>query len=51
MAQDYTPLTDMRASAAYRLKVAQNLLMKALHEIASGNDAQSRLVGIREAAQ
>ncbi len=26
LAQDYTPLTDMRASAGYRLQVAQNLL-------------------------
>ncbi len=26
LADDYTPLTDMRASAAYRLQVAQNLL-------------------------
>ncbi|MCL5777294.1 xanthine dehydrogenase small subunit [Limibaculum sp. FT325] len=28
LARDFTPLTDMRASAAYRLKVAQNLLMR-----------------------
>jgi xanthine dehydrogenase small subunit len=26
LATDYTPLTDMRASATYRMKVAQNLL-------------------------
>ncbi|MBC7584357.1 MAG: xanthine dehydrogenase small subunit [Tardiphaga sp.] len=26
LAQDYVPLSDMRASAAYRMKVAQNLL-------------------------
>jgi len=26
LAQDYTPLSDMRASAAYRMQVAQNLL-------------------------
>ena len=26
--QDFTPLTDMRASAAYRLQVAQNLLQR-----------------------
>ncbi|WP_333713362.1 xanthine dehydrogenase small subunit [Yoonia sp.] len=26
MAEDYTPMTDMRASAAYRLETAQNLL-------------------------
>jgi xanthine dehydrogenase iron-sulfur cluster and FAD-binding subunit A len=25
---DYTPLTDMRASAAYRMRVAQNLLQR-----------------------
>jgi len=28
LALDYTPLTDMRASAAYRLQVAQNLLRR-----------------------
>ena len=28
LAQDYTPIADMRASAAYRLTVAQNLLRK-----------------------
>jgi xanthine dehydrogenase small subunit len=28
LARDFTPLTDMRASAAYRAKVAQNLLRK-----------------------
>ena len=28
LAQDFKPLTDMRASAAYRLQVAQNLLRR-----------------------
>ncbi len=28
MAQDFTPLSDMRASAAYRLEAAQNLLLR-----------------------
>ena len=28
MAVDFTPLSDMRASAAYRLQVAQNLLRR-----------------------
>lgn len=28
LAEDFSPLTDMRASAAYRLQVAQNLLYK-----------------------
>ncbi len=52
MAEDYTPMTDMRASSGYRLKVAQNLLLKALHEVATGSDGDSRLVGFRtEAAQ
>ena len=29
---DFAPLTDMRASAAYRMKVARNLLLKFWHE-------------------
>jgi xanthine dehydrogenase small subunit len=28
LAQDYTPLTDMRASSAYRMQTAQNLLLR-----------------------
>ena len=28
LAQDYQPMTDMRASAAYRMQVAQNLLLR-----------------------
>ncbi|HEX6708492.1 MAG TPA: xanthine dehydrogenase small subunit [Albitalea sp.] len=28
LAEDFTPLTDMRASAAYRMRVAQNLLWR-----------------------
>ena len=28
MLEDYTPLTDMRATAAYRMRVAQNLLQR-----------------------
>lgn len=30
--QDFTPLSDMRASAAYRLEAAQNMLWRAWHE-------------------
>ncbi|MFN0116061.1 MAG: xanthine dehydrogenase small subunit [Paracoccaceae bacterium] len=33
-AQDFTPMTDMRASAAYRLTTAQNLLTRYLHDLA-----------------
>jgi xanthine dehydrogenase small subunit len=32
LAADFTPLSDMRASAAYRMKVAQNLLVRFLME-------------------
>ncbi|GLQ25603.1 xanthine dehydrogenase small subunit [Sulfitobacter pacificus] len=32
MAQDFQPLSDMRASAEYRLKTAQNMLLRYLHE-------------------
>ncbi|TBX15497.1 xanthine dehydrogenase small subunit [Nioella sediminis] len=30
--QDFTPLTDMRASAAYRLETAANMLLRYFHE-------------------
>lgn len=33
MAQDFEPLTDMRASHDYRLKVAQNLLIRYFHDL------------------
>ncbi len=32
-AEDYTPMTDMRASAGYRLQTAQNLLHRYLAEM------------------
>jgi xanthine dehydrogenase small subunit len=35
MAQDFTPLSDMRASARYRMETAQNILLRYFHE-ASG---------------
>jgi xanthine dehydrogenase small subunit len=34
MAGDFTPLSDMRASAAYRLTVAQNLMLRYFHDLA-----------------
>ncbi len=34
MAQDFTPLTDMRASAEYRLMAAQNMLERYFHDLA-----------------
>ncbi len=30
---DFTPMTDMRASAAYRLQTAQNMLLRYFHEM------------------
>ncbi|WP_245410951.1 xanthine dehydrogenase small subunit [Microvirga flavescens] len=51
MAQDYQPMDDHRASAAYRSTVARNLLLKALSEIANGASAATRLVGQREPLQ
>jgi xanthine dehydrogenase small subunit len=42
IATDFAPLTDMRASAAYRSHVAANLLMKALIEVA-GAAAPTRI--------
>jgi xanthine dehydrogenase small subunit len=49
LAQDFAPLTDQRASAAYRMTVAANLLEKALIEI-SGASAPTR-VGMLHAAE
>jgi xanthine dehydrogenase small subunit len=39
---DFTPMTDQRASAAYRAKVAANLLLKALTEVA-GDEGLTRI--------
>ena len=49
MARDFTPLTDWRASAGYRAKVAANLLLK-LHAETAGPAAETRLVGERSLA-
>jgi xanthine dehydrogenase small subunit len=37
LATDYTPITDMRATAAYRMQVAQNLLERFYLETRSDN--------------
>jgi xanthine dehydrogenase small subunit len=49
LSKDFTPLTDMRATAAYRMTVAANLLQKALMEI-SGAGAPTR-IGMLHAAE
>jgi len=48
LARDFTPLTDQRASAAYRTTVAANLLEKTLIEI-SGAGAPTRIGALRAA--
>jgi xanthine dehydrogenase small subunit len=49
LSKDFAPLTDMRATAAYRMTVAANLLEKALIEI-SGAGAPTR-IGMLHAAE
>ena len=49
LAGDFSPITDMRATAGYRLKVAQNLLLKCFLET-SAAEAATRLVGDLELA-
>ncbi|MGI9401369.1 MAG: xanthine dehydrogenase small subunit [Rhizobiaceae bacterium] len=49
LAKDFQPISDMRASAAYRLKVAQNLMRKSLIELASGQADDVRIDNPRKA--
>ncbi|MBL8385311.1 MAG: xanthine dehydrogenase small subunit [Burkholderiales bacterium] len=44
LADDFTPLSDMRASAAYRMKVARNLLLRLFHET-TGAGGETRVIG------
>lgn len=44
---DFAPMTDMRASADYRGLVAQNTLLKALHEIAGADSNITRVTAFR----
>lgn len=43
VAEDFTPLTDVRASSAYRLRVAGNLVVKALAEITGVTGDMTRI--------
>ncbi|WP_336488098.1 xanthine dehydrogenase small subunit [Methylobacterium nigriterrae] len=49
LARDFAPLTDLRASAGYRLRVAGNLLERLAHEIGPGAP-ETRLARAGEAA-
>ena len=42
-AEDFQPISDMRASADYRLRVAKNLLLRCFHETTAG--VPTRLAG------
>jgi xanthine dehydrogenase small subunit len=46
---DFTPLTDMRASAEYRISVARNIVIKALAEIAGVSGPVTRILDSRGA--
>ena len=48
LAGDFSPIDDHRASAAYRMRVARSLLVKALAEIAGRSTTETRVTGIRE---
>jgi xanthine dehydrogenase small subunit len=47
LAEDFSPIDDMRASAAYRLQAARALLEKALTEASGRKSQDTRVVGIR----
>ncbi|HET6160592.1 MAG TPA: xanthine dehydrogenase small subunit [Dongiaceae bacterium] len=49
LSEDYTPISDMRASARYRLRVAQNLLHKFFIETTQPQ-AKTRILAERRAA-
>tara|TARA_R110002124_G_scaffold80862_4_gene213838 strand:+ start:976 stop:2454 length:1479 start_codon:yes stop_codon:yes gene_type:complete len=45
--QEYAPMTDMRASASYRMIAAKNLLRKALLEISGTPSNETRVTALR----
>lgn len=49
MDSDYQPLSDHRASAEYRMRVARNLVIKAMAEIAGVPSSTTRIFAHREA--
>jgi xanthine dehydrogenase small subunit len=50
LAEDFQPIDDHRASAAYRSETARNLLIKALTEMAGEATQMTRITGQREPA-
>lgn len=51
LGEDYAPISDMRASAAYRMETAKALLAKALVECAGAPTSRTRVIGRREAPE
>ncbi|NNE52326.1 MAG: xanthine dehydrogenase small subunit [Sulfitobacter sp.] len=43
MKDDFEPLSDMRASAAYRMKTAQNMLLRYFHEVSGAETDLQRV--------
>ena len=48
MERDFEPLSDHRASAEYRMRVARNLVIKAMAEIAGVPSSTTRIFAHRE---
>ena len=46
LAHEFTPIDDMRASAAYRRLVLGNLLLRVYHESAAGTPVPTRVTGV-----
>ncbi len=51
LGDDYAPISDMRASSAYRMETAKALLAKALVECAGAPTSRTRVIGRREAPE
>ena len=51
LGEDYAPISDMRASSAYRMETAKALLAKALVECAGAPTSRTRVIGRREAPE
>jgi xanthine dehydrogenase small subunit len=47
LVEDFTPLTDMRASAAYRMRMAQNFLLRYWHETQTNAPLSSAQTSVR----
>ncbi|MEH6724640.1 MAG: xanthine dehydrogenase small subunit [Hyphomicrobiales bacterium] len=47
LSEDFAPMSDMRASASYRMTAAQNLLRKALLEIGGVSSGETRVTQAR----